>query len=223
MDPIAEADLGGDPGDPAARIKAGGSLNTGAAAGFGVLILDPSKVVGDRNTLWKLPVWGQPPMRHLGFSITQDGINQNRCRQRWDLNVLNFSSSGWLFRRECTTTLSHMHKGSDAAAPIGFEQPSGFSGTPGSGARPRQPVMSMLCCVSPSGRVSLMRRRKASPMIIRNAVRRHRINVVLFADTDIPDRPSGCKTEFLGQSRQCICRLTHATPIWLTSCSVVPI
>lgn len=206
MDPLAEADLGGDPNDPMARMNAGGSSTLGPLLTAWGVGFDTDRVIGDRAYALQVSIaQGQPPMRHLGIlSVKPDGINNTDVASA-DLKTLNFSSAGWLVSLESAGTgFEPLVETSESAAPIeaarlrflsnprdlekGFE-PTGdryalaarISGPAGTAFE--QP---------PEG-VSLLEHLTVSDA--------SGINVVLFADTDIlTDRLWVQKQNFLGQT-----------------------
>jgi len=206
MDPFAEADTGGDPNDPSARMKAGGSSTLGPLLTAWGVKFDPSRVVGDRNYALQVTLGaGQPPMRHLGIlSVKQDGINQSDVASA-DLKVLNFSSSGWLAPEEnATTAFEPLVYSSNAAAPIDVnrfrflrnpqELEEGFEPTGDEyalAARVTGQAKSAFD-VPPAGVTDDDQQMQSEAA---------GINVVLFADTDIlTDRLWVQKQNFLGQA-----------------------
>lgn len=205
MDPLAEADMGGDPNDPAARINAGGSSTLGPLLDAWGVAFDPGMIIGDRAyALQVSPAAGQPPIRHLGIiSVTKEGINNTDVVSA-DLATINFSSAGWLAPLENSTahfeTLVHS---SDDAAPIEASRLRFLT-------NPRDLEADFL----PSGdQYTLVARITGQvssafaqpPEGINNDDHRLTsddtgINVVLFADTDIlTDRLWVQKQNFLGQ------------------------
>ena len=97
IDPIAEADTGGDPNDPMARMNAAGSSSLEPLLTTWGVEFDTGMVVGDR--LYALQVnagGGQAPIRHLGIlAVTNDGMNASDVATS-DISTANFSSTGWL-------------------------------------------------------------------------------------------------------------------------------
>lgn len=120
LDPLAEADMGGDRNDPTARMNAGGSSSLGpllAAWGVG---FDDGMVIGDRA--YALQVnrgGGQLPVRHLGIlSVKTDGMNATDVASA-DLELVNFSSAGWLAPLEGSGAgFEPLVETSNSAAPI---------------------------------------------------------------------------------------------------------
>ena len=94
MDPLAEADLGGDPNDPMARMNAGGSSTLGPLLQAWGVSFDTDQVIGDYAYALQVSIGqGQPPVRHLGIlSVSPDGINNSDVATA-DLEAVNFSST----------------------------------------------------------------------------------------------------------------------------------
>ena len=120
LDPLAEADLGGDPNDPMARMNAGGSSSLEPLLQAWGIGFDTDKVIGDRAYALQVTIaQGQPPIRHLGIlSVKTGGIN-NFDVVSADLQSVNFSSSGWLVPLEgASTSFEPLVESSENAAPI---------------------------------------------------------------------------------------------------------
>lgn len=124
IDPFAEADQGGDPGDPMAALNLGSSSTLeGLLDAWGVRF-DPSKMVGD--ALYSLQVGmggGSQPVRHIAIlSILPDGLNQEDIVSA-DLESVNLSSAGFLEPSEgAATTFTPLVQTSQNAAPIDAER-----------------------------------------------------------------------------------------------------
>jgi len=105
LDPFAEADLGGDPSDPMARINAGSSSDLDPLLDAWGVRFDPKRAVGD--LLYALQVGmggGSAPVRHIGIlSVTREGLNGEDIVSA-DLEAVNFSSTGWLEPAEAAST-----------------------------------------------------------------------------------------------------------------------
>lgn len=206
MDPLAEADTGGDPNDPSARIRAGGSSTLGPLLTAWGVKFDPSKVVGDRNYALQVTLGaGQPPMRHLGIlSVKEAGINQSDVASA-DLKVLNFSSSGWLAPApNATTTFEPLVHSSDAAAPIDVNRVR-FLRDPQEleqGFTPTGDEYALVARITGPAKSAF----EAPPEGVTDEDQQIEsdsggINVVLFADTDVlSDRLWVQKQSFLGQT-----------------------
>lgn len=124
MDPLAEADTGGNANDPASRINAGGSSSLGPLLAAWGVEFDPGMVIGDRTYALQVSAGaGQPPLRHLGIlSVTANGMNATDVASA-DLEVVNFSSAGWLEPLEAGDEASRpdfeiLVESSTSAAPI---------------------------------------------------------------------------------------------------------
>jgi ABC-type uncharacterized transport system involved in gliding motility auxiliary subunit len=98
MDPVAEADRG-DPNDPMARMQAGSSSSLGSLLESWGIEFDPARALGDLQF-----GIGTGQARHIGIlSVPGAGMNQDDIVSA-DLEVVNFSSTGWLQAREGATT-----------------------------------------------------------------------------------------------------------------------
>lgn len=206
MDPMAEADTGGDPNDPTARMKAAGSSTLGPLLTAWGVEFDPAKIVGDRTYALQVTLAaGQPAMRHLGIiSVQQDGINSTDVASA-DLNVLNFSSSGWLApAANAKTVFEPLVYSSDAAAPIDVSRMR-FLRDPqelDAGFQPTGDQYALAARVTGQAGSAFDK----PPADVTDDDQKHEsevagINVVLFADTDIlTDRLWVQKQNFLGQA-----------------------
>jgi len=68
MDPMAEADVGGDPRDPMARVQAGGNSTLGPLLRAWGVGFDSDRVIGDLAYALQVSIApGEPPVRHLGI------------------------------------------------------------------------------------------------------------------------------------------------------------
>ena len=120
MDPLAEADTGGDPDDPTSRMNAGGSSSLGPLLAAWGIEFDAGMVIGDRAFALQVNTGpGQPPVRHLGIlSVTPQGMNTTDVASA-DLEVVNFSSAGWLAPLEGVgIEFEPLVESSNSAAPI---------------------------------------------------------------------------------------------------------
>ena len=206
MDPLAEADTGGDPNDPTSRMNAAGSSTLGSLLTAWGVDFDPGKIIGDRTYALQVTLGaGQPPMRHLGIiSVKQDGINGTDVASA-DLNVLNFSSSGWLApAADAKTVFEPLVFSSDAAAPIDsnrfrfLRDPQDLE----QGFQPTGDQYALAARISGQA-VSAFRQPPEGvsddDQLLEST--QDGINVVLFADTDIlTDRLWVQKQSFLGQT-----------------------
>ena len=90
LDPFAEADRG-DPNDPMARMQAGSASSLGPLLDAWGVRFDASRVLGDLQY-----GIGTGANRHIGIlSVTSGGMDQANIVTA-DLEVVNFSSTGWL-------------------------------------------------------------------------------------------------------------------------------
>jgi len=121
MDPLAEADTGGDPDDPTSRMNAGGSSSLGPLLSAWGVGFDAGMAIGDRSYALQVNLGaGQPPARHLGIlSVTTGGMNATDVASA-DLELVNFSSAGWLAQLEdnADITFETLVESSTKAAPI---------------------------------------------------------------------------------------------------------
>ncbi len=206
MDPMAEADLGGDPNDPMARVKARGSSTLGALLKSWGVSFDPNKVIGDRAYALQVSIGaGQAPVRHLGIlSVKSDGINATDVASA-DLEVVNFSSTGWLAPlAKASTTFETLVETSESAAPIDATRLR-FMADPRDLEKDFQPTgdhYSLAARITGKADSAF----KDVPEGVDSAERltasgEGGINVVLFADTDVlTDRLWVQKQKFLGQT-----------------------
>lgn len=113
LDPFAEFDRG-DPADPMAQMQAGSSSSLdGLLEAWGVRY-DPARVVGDLQY-----GAGTSRSRHIGIlSVPADGLNDENIVTA-DLELVNFSSSGWFEPEEgAETTFETLVQSSENAAPM---------------------------------------------------------------------------------------------------------
>ena len=113
LDPFAESDRG-DPNDPMARMQAGSSSDLGSLLEAWGVAFDPSRALGDLQ--YGIGSAGQ---RHIGIlSVQADGMNASDIVSA-DLEVVNFSSTGWLEAIEgAATRFDALVQSSENAAPI---------------------------------------------------------------------------------------------------------
>ena len=205
MDPLAEADMGGDPNDPMARMNAGGSSSLGPLLQAWGVGFDSDRVVGDRNYALQVNMaQGQPPVRHLGIlSVTSQGINNSDVVSA-DLQSVNFSSSGWLTPLEgASSSFEPLVQSSDAAAPIEaarirfMSNPQDLS----KGFEPTGDQYALAARITGQASTAFEQLPEGLPLMGHlEASDAAGINVVLFADTDVlTDRLWVQKQNFLGQ------------------------
>lgn len=206
MDPVAEADLGGDPNDPMARMNAGGSSSLGVLLQAWGVSFDTDKVIGDYAYALEVSIGqGQPPVRHLGIlSVSPDGINNSDVATA-DLQAVNFSSSGWLAPLEAATTgFEALLQSSQNAAPIDAARLR-FLSNPQELSKDFQPTgdrYALVARVTGQAKTAFEQPPEGSPLMGHLTESDDAgINVVLFADTDVlTDRLWVQKQSFLGRS-----------------------
>ncbi len=206
MDPMAEADLGGDPNDPMARMNAGGSSTLGPLLEAWGVGFDTDRVIGDRAYALQVSIaQGQPPMRHLGIlSVNSDGINNTDVASA-DLKTINFSSAGWLVPLESAATgFDMLVETSKNAAPIEAARLR-FLSNPRDlekGFEPTGDRYALVARISGPASTAFEQPPEGESLMEHLTVSdASGINVVLFADTDIlTDRLWVQKQNFLGQT-----------------------
>ena len=206
MDPLAEADLGGDPNDPMARMNAGGSSTLGPLLRAWGVSFATDQVIGDRANALQVSIGqGQPPIRHLGvLSLKSDGMNNTDVVSA-DLQSVNFSSTGWLAPLEAAGTgFEPLVESSNNAAPIEAMR-FRFMSSPQDLSRDFESTGDRYALAAritgqtgtafeqpPEGMSLVGHKTESDPV---------GINVVLFADTDmLTDRLWVQKQNFLGQT-----------------------
>ena len=206
LDPLAEADMGGDPNDPAARLNAGGSSSLGPLLEAWGVSFDTNKVMGDRAYALQVNLGaGQPPVRHLGIiSVKAEGMNVTDVATA-DLEVVNFSSTGWFFPLEnATSAFEPLVQTSDSAAAIDASRLR-YMTNPQDLAEDFLPTGDHYSLVARvSGQVKSAFEQAPEELADSDHLASSNgngINVVLFADTDIlTDRLWVQKQNFLGQT-----------------------
>ena len=205
MDPMAEADLGGDPNDPMARMNAAGSSTLGSLLPAWGVGFDTERVIGDYAYALQVSTGpGQPPVRHLGIlSVKSDGINASDAASA-DLNSVNFSSTGWLSPLEgAGTVFEPLVESSENAAPIEAVRLR-FLSNPQDLSRDFQPTgdrFTLAARITGQARTAFEQPPEGSGMPGHLSESGETgISVVVFADTDIlTDRLWVQKQNFLGQ------------------------
>jgi len=206
IDPLAEADTGGDPNDPMARMNAGGSSTLEPLLQAWGVGFDTDRVLGDRAYALQVNIaQGQPPVRHLGIlSVKEDGINQTDVVSA-DLQSVNFSSTGWLSPLEgASTAFEPLVESSESAAPIDalrlrfLSDPQDLS----SDFQPTGDKYALVARVTGKARSAFEQPPEGLPLVGHLVDSDEAgINVVLFADTDVlTDRLWVQKQNFLGQT-----------------------
>ncbi len=206
MDPLAEADLGGDPNDPMARMNAGGSSTLGPLLQAWGVSFSTDQVIGDRAYALQVSIaQGQPPIRHLGIlSVKSEGMNNTDVASA-DLQSVNFSSSGWLAPLEdASTVFEPLVESSESAAPIEAVRLR-FMSNPQDLSRDFQPTgdkYALAARITGQARTAFEQPPEGMPLVSHMTESDVTgINVVLFADTDVlTDRLWVQKQNFLGQT-----------------------
>ena len=205
MDPLAEADMGGDPNDPMARMNAGGSSTLGPLLQAWGVEFDTNRVIGDLVYALQVSVaQGQPPVRHLGIlSVSSDGMNDTDVATA-DLQSVNFSSTGWLAPVDgAGTTFESLVDSSENAAPIDAARLRFLSDPQDlfSDFQPTGDRYALAARITGQAATAFAQPPGDSPLMGHAATSDERgINVVLFADTDVlTDRLWVQKQNFLGQ------------------------
>ncbi len=206
LDPVAEADLGGDPNDPMARMNAGGSSSLGPLLQAWGVSFDTDRVIGDYAYALQVSLGqGQPPVRHLGIlSVNPDGIDSTDVATA-DLQAVNFSSSGWLAPLESATTdFEVLLQSSENAAPIEAARLR-FLSNPQDLSRDFQPTgdrYALVARVTGQAKTAFEQPPEESPLMGHLTESDSAgINVTLFADTDVlTDRLWVQKQSFLGRT-----------------------
>ena len=206
IDPLAEADTGGNPNDPMARMNAGGSSTLEPLLQAWGVGFDTDRVLGDRAYALQVNIaQGQPPVRHLGIlSVNEDGINNTDVVSA-DLQSVNFSSTGWLSPLEgASTAFEPLVESSESAAPIDalrlrfLSNPQDLS----SDFQPTGDKYALVARITGQARTAFEQPPEGLPLVGHLAGSDEAgINVVLFADTDVlTDRLWVQKQHFLGQT-----------------------
>ncbi len=205
VDPLAEADLGGDPNDPMARMNAGGSSSLEPLLKAWGVSFDTDKVIGDLAYALQVSVaQGQPPVRHLGIlSVGQGGLNNTDVASA-DLKSVNFSSSGWLQPLDgVQTVFEPLVQSSENAAPIDAARLRFLSNPQDllQGFQPTGDKYTLAARITGQSGTAFVEPPQGAPAASHLTTSNEGgINVVLFADTDVlTDRLWVQKQSFLGQ------------------------
>ncbi len=206
MDPMAESDTGGDPNDPMSRMNAGGSSSLGLLLDSWGVSFDTNRVVGDRAYALQVGTGpGQPPVRHLGIlSVKTDGMNSTDIASA-DLEMVNFSSTGWLAPLEnAESEFEALVSSSENAAPLDVSRLR-FLRDPKDLDQDFEPTgdrYALAARISGPVKTAFEQPLEGAQTQGHLAVSVDEgINVILFADTDIlTDRLWVQKQNFLGQT-----------------------
>jgi len=196
LDPLAESDRG-DQSDPMAQMQAGGSSSLGSLLEAWGVAYDPARVLGDLQY-----GVGSGSNRHIGIlSVPAEGMNPSDIVSA-DLEVVNFSSTGWFEPVEgAGTNFEALVQSSENAAPMDSSRLR-FLSNPAdllNGFNPTGDRYALVARLTGPAKASLEapegdtgERRAESAA--------EGINVLLFADTDVlTDRMWVQRQPFLGQ------------------------
>ena len=181
LDPFAESDRG-NPNDPMAQMQAGSASSLGGLLEAWGVDFDPSRVLGDLQY-----GAGTTGSRHIGIlSVPADGMNDENIVTA-DLELVNFSSSGWFEPvADSKTTFEALVRSSENAAPMDASRLR-FLTNPAdlmNGFNPTAERYALAARVSGPASASIQapEGKEASHLA---AAAEGGINVLLFADTDL--------------------------------------
>ena len=181
LDPFAESDRG-DPNDPMAQMQAGSASSLGGLLEAWGVSFDPSRVIGDLQY-----GAGTTGSRHIGIlSIPADGMNSENIVTA-DLELVNFSSSGWFEPLSgAQTTFEALVKSSENAAPMDASRLR-FLTSPAdlmNGFNPTGERYALAARISGPANASITAPEGMEASHVAEAAEGG-INVLLFADTDL--------------------------------------
>jgi ABC-type uncharacterized transport system involved in gliding motility auxiliary subunit len=181
VDPYAESDRG-DPNDPMAQMQMGSSSSLGSLLQAWGVDFDPSRVVGDLQF-----GIGSGATRHIGIlSVPSEGMNDEDIVSA-DLELVNFSSTGWLQPADgARTTFEALVLSSANAAPMDASRLR-FLANPNdlmNGFNPTGQRYALAARVSGPASASMDPPGAPEPGH-RESAGKGGINVLLFADTDL--------------------------------------
>ena len=198
LDPFAESDRG-DPSDPMAQLQTGSSSTLGSLLDSWGVEFDPSRIVGDLQY-----GVGTSRTRHIGVISAPGEAFNGQDIVSADLEVVNFSSTGWLQAAEgASTHFEPLVQSSPNAAPIDASRLR-FMADPSSlleGFNPTGDRYALVARVTGPASAGL-----EPPEGMEQAHRAESveggINVLLFADTDMLTDPFWLQKQpfFGGQS-----------------------
>ncbi|HET6565736.1 MAG TPA: Gldg family protein, partial [Xanthomonadales bacterium] len=201
MDPVAESDQG-QPGDPMAQMQRGSSSSLGKLLEAWGVEFDTNRVLGDLQF-----GIGSGQNRHIGIlSVPPEGLNANDIISA-DLEVVNFSSVGWLQQAEgASTNFEVLAHSSENAAPLDASRMR-FLSNPMDLIKDFNPSgESYALAVRVTGKAGSAFESLPESLAEEGVVEyigesgEQGINVVLYADTDVlTDRLWVQKQPFLGQ------------------------
>jgi len=181
LDPFAEADRG-DPNDPMAQMQVGSSSDLGPLLEAWGVAYDPVRVVGDLQF-----GIGSGSQRHIGIlSVPAEGMNGEDIVSA-DLEVVNFSSTGWFAAAEgAQTRFEPLVRSSENAAPIDAARLR-FLANPNdllTGFNPTGERYALAARVSGPAEAVLAAPEEGDETRVERAGEQG-INVLLFADSDL--------------------------------------
>lgn len=199
IDPLAESDRG-DPGDPMAQMQAGSSSSLDPLLGAWGIQFNALQVVGDLQF-----GIGSGQSRHIGIlSVPVEGMNADDIVSA-DLEVVNFSSTGWLEPLEgAKTNIEALVQSSENAAPMDATRLR-FLANPTDllqGFNPSGDRYTLAARISGAASSAFAAAPEGvdAPAHLAQSGEQG-INVLIFADTDVlTDRVWVQKQAFLGQS-----------------------
>jgi len=197
LDPFAEADRGNQ-NDPMAQMQAGSASTLGPLLKAWGVGFDPSRVVGDLQY-----GIGSGANRHIGIlSVPKEGMNADDIVSA-DLEVVNFSSTGWFEPLgDATTHFETLVQSSENAAPLDSSRLR-FLTNPADlmkGFNPTGDRYTLVARISGPAKAVLDAPEGLGDGRLAESVDGG-INVMLFADTDmLTDRLWVQKQPFMGQN-----------------------
>jgi ABC-type uncharacterized transport system involved in gliding motility auxiliary subunit len=196
LDPVAELDQG-DPNDPMARMQAGSSSDLGSLLAAWGVGYDPARAVGDLQY-----GVGNAGTRHIGIlSVPTAGMNESDIVSA-DLEVVNFSSTGWFEPIEgAGTRFDALVQSSENAASMDASRLR-FLSNPATlleGFNPSGDRFALAVRVAGPASASIEAPEGYGERHLAESVEEG-INVLLFADTDVlTDRMWVQRQPFFGQ------------------------
>ena len=199
LDPLAESDRG-DPADPMAQMQAGSSSTLEPMLKAWGVSFDTQKVLGDLQY-----GVGSGGTRHIGIlSVPTAGMNADDVVSA-DLEMVNFSSTGWLQPlKDATTNIEVLVESSENASPIDASRMR-FLANPNDLMQGFTPTGEKYAlAVRITGPAHSAFGDSPPPQAGKDALKESAeggINVIIFADSDmLSDRLWVQKQPFLGQN-----------------------
>lgn len=196
LDPYAESDRG-NPNDPMSQMQPGSASSLGTLTGGWGVRYDPARVVGDLQY-----GVGTGAMRHIGIlSVPKEAMSASDIVSA-DLELVNFSSTGWLEPAEdATTRFEPLVSSSENAAPLDASRLR-FLANPSDlldGFNPTGKRYALAARVSGPARATMEPPEGFTGERLTESGEEG-INILLFADTDVlTDRMWVQKQPFLGR------------------------